>query len=238
MAASETYTIGKVVKRLSAAYPDLSVSKVRFLESEGLLEPQRTKSGYRLYSDKDIARLETILRLQKNYFYPLSVIKERLEALDEAEGEEESPSSDSIDEDLFHGPIALEDAPSLLGIPVAFIRSLADNGIIRLETVSFGHQTFRGEDVRIIAAASALRTFGIDPRFLKPYVQRANRDAGVFRQALVSRMGRQNNLEDEQNRRLFDETLDTLVHLTNTISEGIVRREVRSEFNYPDRDVS
>ena len=69
-------TIGKVVKRLQSLYPDLTISKVRYLEDEGLLNPSRTPGGYRLYSQRDIKRLETILYLQKNRFLPLSVIKD------------------------------------------------------------------------------------------------------------------------------------------------------------------
>ena len=72
-------TIGKVVKRLQQRYPDLSVSKVRYLEDEGLINPSRTPGGYRLYSQHDINRLETILHLQKTRFLPLQVIKEELE---------------------------------------------------------------------------------------------------------------------------------------------------------------
>lgn len=79
MADAGYLTIGKVVKRLQAEYPDLSVSKVRYLEDEGLLTPSRTPGGYRLYSSKDIKRLETILYLQKHRFLPLSVIREELD---------------------------------------------------------------------------------------------------------------------------------------------------------------
>ena len=90
MAAGETtYTIGKVVKMLSASFPDLTVSKVRYLESEGLVSPTRTKSGYRTYSDRDVKRLETVLRLQSSCFYPLAVIREKLNALDAGENIEE-----------------------------------------------------------------------------------------------------------------------------------------------------
>ena len=76
MADSSFLTIGKVVKKLQTLYPDLSVSKVRYLQDEGLLTPTRTAGGYRLYSQKDVKRLETILYLQKSRFMPLSVIKE------------------------------------------------------------------------------------------------------------------------------------------------------------------
>ena len=78
MADSGYLTIGKVVKKLQPEYPELSISKVRYLEDEGLLTPARTPGGYRLYSQRDVKRLETILYLQKTRFMPLSVIKEEL----------------------------------------------------------------------------------------------------------------------------------------------------------------
>ena len=81
-------TIGKVVKKLQQTYPDLSVSKVRYLQDEGLLNPSRTPSGYRLYSQRDVRRLETILYLQKNRFLPLSVIKEELDRADSGQAPE------------------------------------------------------------------------------------------------------------------------------------------------------
>lgn len=79
MAESGNLTIGKVVAKLKPTYPDLSVSKVRFLEDEGLLNPSRTPGGYRMYSPKDVDRLETILYLQKSKFLPLNVIKDELD---------------------------------------------------------------------------------------------------------------------------------------------------------------
>ena len=78
MADAGYLTIGKVVKKLQPEYPELSISKVRYLEDEGLLTPARTPGGYRLYSQRDVKRLETILYLQKTRFMPLSVIKEEL----------------------------------------------------------------------------------------------------------------------------------------------------------------
>ena len=82
MADAGYLTIGKVVKKLQQRYPDLSISKVRYLQDEGLLNPSRTPSGYRLYSQRDVRRLERILYLQKNRFLPLSVIREELERED------------------------------------------------------------------------------------------------------------------------------------------------------------
>src|SRR3954464_3846601 len=70
--------IGEVVRRLSEEFPDISISKIRFLEDEGLLAPQRTRGGYRLFSEDDLERLATILRLQRDEFLPLRVIRDEL----------------------------------------------------------------------------------------------------------------------------------------------------------------
>src|SRR4249920_3859068 len=72
--------IGEVVRRLAEDFPDVSISKIRYLEDEGLLAPRRTQGGYRLFSADDLERLETILRLQRDEFLPLRVIREELDA--------------------------------------------------------------------------------------------------------------------------------------------------------------
>ena len=82
MTGRDYLTIGEVVQRLQGAYPDLSISKVRFLEEEGLVAPERTQGGYRKFSQADVARVEMILRLQKEHFLPLAVIREKLSDFD------------------------------------------------------------------------------------------------------------------------------------------------------------
>src|SRR5207247_6254242 len=71
-------TIGAVCRRLNDEFPDISISKIRYLEDQGLLAPRRTRGGYRLFSEEDVERLETILRLQRDEFLPLRVIREEL----------------------------------------------------------------------------------------------------------------------------------------------------------------
>src|SRR6187399_1474175 len=75
---SRLLTIGTVCRRLQEEFPDVSISKIRYLEDQGLLAPQRTQGGYRLFSEEDVERLETILRLQRDEFLPLRVIREEL----------------------------------------------------------------------------------------------------------------------------------------------------------------
>ena len=77
-----TKSIGQVLKVLKEDFPDISISKIRFLEGEGLISPERAPSGYRRYSDHDVKRLHYILDVQKNHYLPLKVIREHLDALD------------------------------------------------------------------------------------------------------------------------------------------------------------
>ncbi len=237
MAAGETtYTIGKVVKMLSASFPDLTVSKVRYLESEGLVSPTRTKSGYRTYTEKDVKRLETVLRLQSSCFYPLAVIREKLDALDEGETIEEldAPVADTAaDEVLLTTPHVLEDIPSLINVPIAFVRILNDAGLIQITRAPSGRQMVNGRDIPLIRAAHELKRYGIDPRFLKPYLQRANREVPLFKQVLSGVIGRQGSLDDPKVRTAFDTTLDRLLDLTETVGTNLIRREIYREFNYP-----
>lgn len=236
MASAETYTIGKVVKKLSAAYPDLTVSKVRYLEGEGLITPKRTKSGYRTYTDKDIERLETVLRLQQTCFYPLSVIKERLDALEAGEQLEELEGkvpATANEDALLNATHMLEDIPNLLAIPVAFVRTLSDAGLLQITRSQNGRQFVNGRDIPLIRAAYELKRYGIDARLLKSYVQWANREVPPFKQVLSSAIGRQGSLDDPKVKQVFDTTLATLLNLSATVSTSILRRELYEEFKYP-----
>src|SRR5207302_1551081 len=91
--------IGEVVRRLTAEFPDISISKIRYLEDEGLLTPRRTQGGYRLFSESDLERLQTILRLQRDEFLPLRVIRDELDAPGQKERKRRRPTALGAEED-------------------------------------------------------------------------------------------------------------------------------------------
>ena len=181
MADASYLTIGKVVKKLQAQYPDLSVSKVRYLQDEGLLNPSRTPGGYRLYSQRDVRRLETILYLQKNRFLPLSVIKEELDRVDSGQ----APSADVLgtetllltvdDEKVAERLHPIDRMPELLGVQVSFVRQLSEAGVIDLRKSPAGRDLVDGHDFPLIRVCDELRHFGIGPKNLRQYVIAANR---------------------------------------------------------------
>lgn len=239
-------TIGKVVKRLQAQYPDLSVSKVRYLEDEGLLNPSRTPGGYRLYSQHDVRRLETILYLQKNRFMPLQVIKDELAkgeaiVLTAQAQEQPLPVGDDISiprsqiEDVeeseqlekFH-PIS--HMPELLGVSVGFVRELSEAGVVRIRRSPRGRDLVDGHDIPLIRTCEELRRFGIAPKNLRQYVQAANRESGMFEQALTVFGGNASGGgagQTEEQRQRYDQALMRMIVLTNTLREGLIRRSLK-----------
>lgn len=251
-------TIGKVVKKLQQQYPELSVSKVRYLEDEGLITPSRTPGGYRLYSQHDIQRLETILYLQKNRFLPLSVIKEELEKGDDnLEALRRQPASDSsssetgssspatgssaqlVTSDLDSDEITskfhpINRMPELLGVSVSFVRELSEAGVIRTRTSPHGRLLVDGHDFSLIRTCEELRRFGIGPKNLRQYVQAANRESGMFEQALVvygkkKGGGVEAEATDEQRAR-FTQALERMLELTNAVRDDLIRRRLKDAF--------
>ena len=238
MADAGYLTIGKVVSKLQESYPDLSVSKVRYLEDEGLLTPSRTPGGYRLYSARDIQRLETILYLQKSRFLPLSVIKDELDGkkdvpVDET-GEGVQPQEDAVDPTLAVDAEAegemhpIDRIPEVAGVPISLVRKLADCGIIRLVKSPAGRDLVRGSDLRLIRACNELARFGIEPKNLRQYVAAANREIPMFEQALASLSRHQGESVDE--RRLRREVaLNRMLSLTGVVRSSIINRELLGE---------
>lgn len=249
MADASYLTIGKVVKKLQVRYPDLTVSKVRFLEDEGLLTPSRTPGGYRLYSPADVRRLETILHLQKTRFLPLSVIREELEkgggALTGASTLELPDAAlapvDIDDESTVHRLHSIDRVPEQLGVSVSFVRQLADAGVITLRRSPRGRDLVDGHDFALIRTCDELRRFGIGPRNLRQYVQAANRESGMFEQALIvfARKGGGVKLEvNDDTRQEFMSALSKMLALTNRVRDELVVRRVRQSYQEMGEDAA
>ncbi len=220
MADASYLTIGKVVKKLQAQYPDLSVSKVRYLQDEGLLNPSRTPGGYRLYSQRDVRRLETILYLQKNRFLPLSVIKEELDRVDSGQ----APSADVLgtetllltvdDEKVAERLHPIDRMPELLGVQVSFVRQLSEAGVIDLRKSPAGRDLVDGHDFPLIRVCDELRHFGIGPKNLMVFAKKG----GVAREA------------DDETRHQFDQAFQRILALTDSVRDELVSRRVRESF--------
>ncbi|MBQ6521486.1 MAG: MerR family transcriptional regulator [Atopobiaceae bacterium] len=239
MSEFEYLTIGKLVQKLQPTYPDLTVSKVRYLEDEGLLHPLRSTGGYRKYSPKDVARLESILYMQKHRFYPLAVIKEQLER-QEREGSKKAV--DAVTESVEEVPFVdspemvgklhpIDRMPEICGTPVSFVRSLADAGLIQFKKSPQGRDLVEGRDLALIRACDELRTFGIGPKNLRQYVMAANRESAMFEQALVVYTAKAGGVEADRSEEMLaraDEAFNRMLALTNTLRTILIKRLVRN----------
>ena len=189
-------TIGAVLKGLREEFPDVSISKIRFLESEGLISPDRSPSGYRHYRPEDVERLRYILRAQREHFWPLKVIREALDALDRGltppmqESGRPGPPQPTADPDLAEpagtgGRLRLTAAE--LAKAAAIDTSLVDTmvGFGMLTPDETGH--FDELALRAAHAAGALSTYGIEARHLRMFRTAVDREVGLVEQAVAGR---------------------------------------------------
>nr|WP_218566737.1 MerR family transcriptional regulator [Vallicoccus soli] len=231
-------SIGEVLATLRPDFPDVTISKIRFLESEGLVEPQRTPSGYRKFSHEDVQRLRYVLTAQREHYLPLRVIKEHLEALDrglEPAGPSAGPGP--------RAPRAVAQGEGLPG-PEAFARGADELRLSRSELVeaagidgrlldqveSYGlvgprpGSTHYDEDALVIARTVAqMSGFGIEPRHLRPFKAAAEREVGLVEQ-VISPTLRQRNPEA---RARAEEASRELAALSVTLHAVLVKAALR-----------
>ncbi len=196
--SSPRLTIGKVLARLRPDFPDISPSKIRFLEAEGLITPERTSAGYRTYSEADVSRLRYVLVAQRERYWPLKVIRDALDAIDRgladpgAAGGLPQPPAPVSDPDV-PTPQTLRAADSvrLTGPELRASTGLDKETFAALQTFGLlqpgesGH--FDGSAVAIAAAARALAEHGLEARHLRPFRTAADREIGLVEQVLATR---------------------------------------------------
>lgn len=232
MSVRDYLTIGEIVQRLQTAHPDLTISKVRFLEDEGLLTPERTEGGYRKFSMSDVSRIEMILRLQKEHFLPLAVIREKLAEFDRGRvpAELQRLAAGTVEPVIVSGgedgPLLLEESQSAIGIPATFVQELIGFGIVRL-VESDGVSGVDRADVPSIHAAWDLRKFGVEPRHLRMYETFAEREATLFAQIVLPTF-RHRTAESRQR---LGETLNELGALTDQLKSRLLRRALADAFD-------
>ena len=225
MAERNYLSIGQVVNLLRGAYPDLSNSKIRFLEDEGLITPHRTPKGYRQYSKEDVDRLEVILHFQKTRYMPLNVIKQRLENATDLStlAYEVGLLSDvplkTEPKETKQKLHPIETIPDMLGVEISFIRSLAENDLIRIIKSPQNRELVDGRDFPIIRYCSELRQ----------YVSSANRESSMFEQVLVSMLGMDTS-DDERDAKL-ERAFKKLHDLTEGVHTALLKNRVFESLN-------
>jgi DNA-binding transcriptional MerR regulator len=189
-AARASMTIGEVLGLLAAEFPDITVSKIRFLESEGLIEPERSPSGYRKFAHADVERLRFILAAQRDHYLPLRVIKEHLDAVDDGlappplEARRRSPrglvATDSVYEDAGDVRLTRRQLLDVAGVDPEVLLELEEFGLI-----SRVGSRYDRDALTVARAAAALRSFGFEGRHLRAVKAAADREIGLIEAAVA-----------------------------------------------------
>ncbi|HUJ91621.1 MAG TPA: MerR family transcriptional regulator [Gaiellaceae bacterium] len=211
-------TIGTVCRRLKPEFPDISISKIRYLEDQGLLTPKRTQGGYRLFGEDDVERLETILRLQRDEFLPLRVIREELATgAGKARRRKRVAALGELEEGL-----DIDALRERAGIAPERARELEEYGLLE-PRVESGQRIYSETDADIAAACETLSRYGIAPRHLRAFRTAADRETGLL-EALVSPALRSRNPE---RRRAGIDDLQALGQAAQELSQLLFWRNVR-----------
>ena len=187
---SDLLTIGEVLNQVRSEFDDISISKIRFLEAEGLIVPSRTKSGYRKFSSSDVDKLRYILRMQRDHYLPLKVIKEHIEAIDRGLKPEideiEKPKVPSALVDLnqlgnkkSNIRVTREELISNTSITDQDLKESEDYGLIKVLADKRHYDDIAVKTARVIAALSG---FGLEPRHLKFLKSGSDRESSLIKQ--------------------------------------------------------
>lgn len=227
-------SIGAVLARLRTDFPDVTISKIRFLESEGLVRPGRTASGYRQFSEADVQRLQYVLAAQRDHYLPLKVIKEQLDAADEgtvpALGSPApkpprplvSVGAPPTAEDFADEPstrLTVEQLLEQAEIDKALLGELEQYGLIRSGPAGF----YDEEAVAVARTVRQMTEFGIEPRHLRAFRASADREIGLLEQIVTPRYRQR----DPESRARGDEVARELAALSVSLHTLLVKAGIR-----------
>jgi DNA-binding transcriptional MerR regulator len=212
-------TIGAICDELREEFPDISVSKIRYLEDQGLIAPRRTRGGYRLFSPDDVERLVKILRLQRDEFLPLRVIRQELDGPGASADRTRRRSVGLTgSEDEIDGAELCERA----SVTLDFLRQLEEFGVVVSRTEG-GERLYRESEADIAAASARLARFGIDARHLRTILTAAGRQASLVEQLAAPGL-RSRSLE---RRKAAFEDLEALAVVAQELSQLLFLRDLR-----------
>jgi DNA-binding transcriptional MerR regulator len=232
--ARDYLSIGEVLDLLRPDFPDISISKIRFLEAEGLIAPERTGSKYRKFYESDIARLRYILSLQRDHFLPLRVIKQRLS---EASGNGQdlsapaplatgpkaslgrrSPETSEPTVDLTGVEMSKEELASAAGLDARQMHELVDYGILSQRDL------YNENDLAVASAAGKFMAYGVEARHLRMFKQTADREAAFIEQIVLPASRRRD--KDEAGKQT-SQSVKELLALSRQAREALLRTALK-----------
>lgn len=228
---SKTMSIGVVLERLNAEFPDVTVSKIRFLESEGLITPERTASGYRRFTEADVERLRYILVTQRDNYLPLKVIREQLQAMDNGSVTAilgASSAEPLVSPEKFQAPaitrLTDSDVAEKAGVQVALVADLVKARLIKPDAAGF----FTNDDVAIAHTAASLNEMGFDLRQLKSLGNAATRQADLISQVASPIAQGKSDVARQQ----AEEMAQQMCSLVVSMHASLVKNATREQLGY------
>jgi DNA-binding transcriptional MerR regulator len=221
-----THTIGEVINLLRDDYPEVSVSKLRFLESKGLVSPDRSSSGYRIFTEDDIRRIRFVLAEQRDHYLPLKVIKSKLTAWEHGEESPVAPDKGAPPEAYFAtSGVSLSESEIMRssGLSAEQMEAVVKEGLLEPVMLPDGAATFTDADLMIARAAHRLLTRGLEVRHLRGIRLAADRQTDLLGQ-LVAPMLRHRNPD---NQRRSEEILADTSQASVIIQETLIRSRLR-----------
>jgi DNA-binding transcriptional MerR regulator len=230
---AKSLTIGAVCKSLEREFPDISISKIRYLEDQKLLSPRRTQGGYRLYTSVDVDRLRTILRLQRDEFLPLRVIRQELasgradrESVPNPGGKGPDPRSlrrATVAVSGGSGPLyRLSDVLEETGADPKLVKELEEYGVIKGQRRD-GETLYDDTEREIIRAVTELARFGVGGRNLRVFRTSADREAALLEQILAPALRSRN----PDRRKEAVEALENLAAIASHLKYLLLVRDLR-----------
>jgi len=220
-------SIGEVLSKLRSEFPDVTISKIRFLEAEGLIDPQRTPSGYRKFTSVDLERLRYVLLAQRDAYLPLKVIKENLDALDRGLTPPTQPGSmptirlasgDQLSADNFQPRTDIR----LSREELLTSSKLSDEQLVEIEgygLITPKGRFYDGDALAVATAVASLASFGIEARHLRAFKTAADREVGLIQQ-VVTPLYKQKNTDSKAR---ADELVKELSSLSVQLHTALVR---------------
>ncbi|MFQ5426657.1 MAG: MerR family transcriptional regulator [Gaiellales bacterium] len=220
-------TIGAVCRRLRDEFPDISISKIRYLEDQGLLAPERTEGGYRLFTEGDFERLRTILRLQRDEFLPLRVIRDELDspAASARRERQRARAAEHLREpdDVL---LTLDQLCERAGVTATFAKELQDFGLIE-QSQHEGKTGYAEVDADVASLCAHLRTYNLEPRNLRSFRTLADREASLLEQVVATGLRSRN----PERRQTAVEDLNSLASVSSELSKLLFYRALRAIAN-------
>lgn len=212
------YTIGQVVEKLKTDFSGVTISKVRFLEEEGLIKPERTAGGYRKFSDTDIKRLKAILKLQQEQFLPLSVIKRNKKLIDKGLKGSTAKINGSDGLGLKEvKEISLKEAIRKLRLTKKQLDELKKYSIVDLGGANNGQKMINDLDFEILGITKSLAKYGIEPRHLRTYENFIENEAMLIYQIAAPYI---------KNKRRFEEKVSDLTGSLQNLKKALLKRSL------------